>query len=166
MKIRNIKINIKEYTSKAELPKVDQDLIEKASGAIKASYAPYSEFHVGAAILLNNGQVVTGSNQENSAYPSGLCAERVALFHAKHLYPEVGVSALAITAYADNFEIDHPVTPCGACRQVIAETQYRQTGKIKIILNGEKGVVQVIEGIENLLPLMFKEEKLKRKNIK
>lgn len=166
MKIRSIKINIKEYKSKSELPKVDQDLIEKATMAVKASYAPYSEFHVGAAVLLDNGKTITGSNQENSAYPSGLCAERVALFHAKHLYPEVGIRALAVTAFADNFEIDQPVTPCGACRQVIAETQNRQTGKIKIILNGEKGVVQVIDGIENLLPLMFKEEKLKRKNLK
>ena len=162
MKVRNINISIEEYENEGQLPKADQSLMNDAKLAINSSYAPYSAFHVGAAVLLDNGEVVTGSNQENGAYPSGLCAERVALFHAKHQYPDASIKSLAITAHADHFEINHPITPCGACRQVIAEVQNRQTKKIRIILKGEKGVVQVIEGIENLLPLMFKEEKLKR----
>lgn len=164
MKVRNINISIEEYKNEGELSKIDQQLLKNAKLAINASYAPYSAFHVGAAVLLDNGVVVSGSNQENGAYPSGLCAERVALFHAKHQYPQASVDALAITAHADHFEIDHPITPCGACRQVIAEVQNRQTKKIKIILKGETGEVQIIDGIENLLPLMFKEEKLKRSN--
>lgn len=166
MKVRNINISIEEYKNKSELPEVEQELLKQAKLAIDSSYAPYSAFHVGAAVLLGDKDIVTGSNQENGAYPSGLCAERVALFHAKHKFPEATVKMLAITAHADHFKIDHPITPCGACRQVIAEVQNRQSEKIKIILQGETGAVQVIEGIENLLPLMFKEEKLKRPNSK
>lgn len=166
MKVRNINISFEEYKNESELHEVEQALLKNAKLAIDSSYAPYSAFHVGAAVLLDNGDVVTGSNQENGAYPSGLCAERVALFHAKHQFPDASIKALAITAHADHFEIDHPITPCGACRQVIAEVQNRQSKKIRIILKGEKGAVQVIEGIENLLPLMFKEEKLKRSNLK
>jgi cytidine deaminase len=166
MKVRNIKISFEEYENSGELPKVDQQLLENAKRAIDSSYAPYSAFHVGAAILLENGEVVTGSNQENGAYPSGLCAERVALFHAKHQYPDAIVKTLAITAHADHFDVNYPITPCGACRQVIAEVQGRQSNPIRIILKGETGKVQVLEGIENLLPLMFKEEKLKRTNSK
>jgi cytidine deaminase len=166
MKIRNINIQLEEYENEAALPQSDQQLLQLATKAIDGSYAPYSEFHVGAVTLLDNGEIIPGSNQENAAYPSGLCAERVALFHAKHQYPEGVVKTLAITAKAIHFEIDHPITPCGACRQVIAEVQNRQEVPIKIILKGETGPVQVIYGIENLLPLMFREEKLKRSKSK
>ena len=162
MKIRNINIRIEEYPDVKQLPLADQDLLKEAGDAVKASYAPYSDFHVGAAVLLNNGEIIKGSNQENAAYPSGLCAERVALFYAKSKYPDSVVESLAITASADHFDLDHPVAPCGACRQVIAEVEHRQNHKIKIILKGEKGSTQVINGIEHLLPLMFKEESLKR----
>lgn len=166
MKVRNINIRIEEYENEGQLAKEDQSLMNEAKHAIDSSYAPYSAFHVGAAALLESGLVITGSNQENGAYPSGLCAERVALFNAKHQYPEESIKALAITAHADHFSIDHPIAPCGACRQVISEVQNRQTQNIRIILKGDKGAVQVIDGIENLLPLMFKEEKLKRPNSK
>jgi cytidine deaminase len=166
MRVRNINIKFEEYDSLGELPENDQYLLENAKQAIVSSYAPYSAFHVGASVLLDNGKVITGSNQENGAYPSGLCAERVALFHAKHQYPDASVTVLAITAHADHFDVDHPITPCGACRQVIAEVQNRQITPIRIILKGETGSIQIIEGIENLLPLMFKEEKLKRSNSK
>jgi cytidine deaminase len=166
MKIRNIKIEIEEYENEDSLPQSDKQLLDLATTAIDGSYAPYSEFHVGAAAQLDNGEFIMGSNQENAAYPSGLCAERVALFHAKHQYPESTVKTLAITAKADHFNIDHPIMPCGACRQVIAEVQNRQKEKIRIILRGEVGAVQVINGIENLLPLMFNEEKLKRSQSK
>lgn len=166
MKVNTIKIRFEEYESIGKLSVNEQQLLKDAKRAINSSYAPYSAFHVGAAVLLDNGKVVTGSNQENGAYPSGLCAERVALFHAKHQNPAACVKILAITAHADHFDIDHPITPCGACRQVIAEVQNRQTNPIRIILMGETGKVKIIEGIENLLPLMFKEEKLKRTNPK
>jgi cytidine deaminase len=162
MQIRNINLEIEEYNNEGSLPKADLELLKHATTAIDGSYAPYSEFHVGAAALLDNGQLITGSNQENAAYPSGLCAERVALFHAKSQYPDAKVKTLAITARADHFEIDHPITPCGACRQVIAEVQNRQDEKIRLIMKGESGKVQAVNGIENLLPLMFREEKLKR----
>jgi cytidine deaminase len=162
MNIRKIHIRIEEYEETGQLKKEDQSLIQKAREALKGSYAPYSEFHVGAAVLLENGEIILGSNQENAAYPSGLCAERVAIFHAKSKYPDVKVKAIAITSAADHFVTTTPVTPCGACRQVIAETENRQNEKIRIIMKGQEGIVQAVEGIENLLPLVFQEEKLKK----
>ena len=162
MKIKKIEIHIEEFSGGEPLQEADQQLLTAAQKAISSSYAPYSGFHVGAAVHLSNGKVVSGNNQENAAYPSGLCAERVALFYASSQYPEAGVEAIAISAGADNFKVDYPVTPCGACRQVIAEIQNRQQKKIRINMHGQNGFTQVVNGIENLLPLMFKEEKLKR----
>jgi len=162
MKIREINIQIEEYSDASLLKDWENALLNQALIAIDGSYAPYSEFHVGAAVLLENGEIIMGSNQENAAYPSGLCAERVAIFHAKSKYPELKVKAIAITASSDNFITKSPITPCGACRQVIAETESRQHEKIRIVMKGQEGLVQVVNGIENLLPLMFKEEQLKK----
>jgi cytidine deaminase len=162
MKIRNINIRIEEYETEKSLKHLEANLLSMAQEAIKGSYAPYSEFRVGVAVLLENGEVILGSNQENAAYPSGLCAERVAIFHAKSKYPDIKVKSVAITASSDNFITKSPITPCGACRQVIAETESRQNDKIRIIMKGQKGIIQAVNGIENLLPLMFKEEKLKK----
>ena len=162
MKIRNIQIRIEEYETENSLEKLDKNLLALAQEAIKGSYAPYSEFRVGVALMLENGEVIQGSNQENAAYPSGLCAERVAIFHAKSKYPDLKVKSIAITASSDNFVTRSPITPCGACRQVIAETESRQNDKIRIIMKGQEGIVQAVDGIENLLPLMFKEEQLKK----
>ena len=162
MKIREINIQIEEYSDASLLKDWENALLNHALIAIDGSYAPYSEFHVGAAVLLENGEIIMGSNQENAAYPSGLCAERVAIFHAKSKYPELKVKAIAITASSDNFITKSPITPCGACRQVIAETESRQHEKIRIVMKGQEGLVQVVNGIENLLPLMFKEEQLKK----
>ena len=162
MKIRNINIQIEEHETAASLQKPEADLLHHAQEAIEGSYAPYSEFRVGAAVLLENGEVIKGSNQENAAYPSGLCAERVAIFHAKSKYPDLKVKSIAITAASDNFITKSPITPCGACRQVIAETESRQKGKIRIIMKGQEGIVQAVNGIENLLPFMFEEEQLKK----
>jgi len=162
MKIRNINIQIEEYDTPVSLKKPEADLLRQAQEAIEGSYAPYSEFRVGAAVLLENGEVIKGSNQENAAYPSGLCAERVAIFHAKSKYPGLKVKSIAITAASDNFITKSPITPCGACRQVIAETESRQNGKIRIIMKGQEGIVQAVNGIENLLPFMFEEEQLKK----
>lgn len=162
MKIRNINIQIEEYDHTDLLKQPEAQLLEQAQEAIEGSYAPYSEFRVGAAVLLENGEIIKGSNQENAAYPSGLCAERVAIFHAKSKYPDLKVKSIAITAASDNFITRSPITPCGACRQVIAETESRQNEKIRIIMKGQEGIVQAVNGIENLLPLMFKEEQLKK----
>ena len=104
-----------------ELSKEDQDLLQQATAACKKAYAPYSRFYVGAAILLENGKIVTGNNQENAAYPSGLCAERVAIFKASADYPAAQIKTIAVTASSEEFDIDHPVSPCGACRQVLKE---------------------------------------------
>ncbi len=162
MNIRKIQIQIEEYDDAGSLGKADLSLLTHAQKALNGSYAPYSEFHVGAAVLLENGEIIQGSNQENAAYPSGLCAERVAIFHAQSIYPDVKVKAIAITAAAEHFITKSPVTPCGACRQVIAETENRQNGKIRIIMKGQEGIIQAVNGIEHLLPLVFQEEKLKK----
>ena len=162
MKIREINIQIEEYNDASLLNESERALLKHAQDAIKGSYAPYSEFHVGAAVLLENGEIIKGSNQENAAYPSGLCAERVAIFHAKSKYPELKVKAIAITASSENFITKSPITPCGACRQVIAETESRQHEKVRIVMKGQEGIIQVVNGIENLLPLMFKEDQLKK----
>ncbi len=162
MKIRNINIQIEEYDHTDSLRQEEAHLLEQAQEAIEGSYAPYSEFRVGASVLLENGEIIKGSNQENAAYPSGLCAERVAIFHAKSKYPNLKVKSIAITAASDNFITKFPITPCGACRQVMAETESRQNEKIRIIMKGQEGIIQAVNGIENLLPFMFKEEQLKK----
>lgn len=162
MKERKITISFNEYAEDEKLPEGDSFLVEQATLALKTSYAPYSQFRVGAAVLLEDGEVILGSNQENTAYPSGLCAERVAIFTAKAKYPDMPIKAIAVTARTDNFEVNSPITPCGACRQVIAETEKRQNSKIKIIMKGETGPVLSADGIESLLPLVFHEEKLKK----
>ena len=163
MKAKEVRITFNEYENEKELSQEEQELLENAFHAVENSYAPYSEFHVGAAVLLENGKVITGSNQENAAYPSGLCAERVALFYAQSQYPGVGIKALAVSARAEHFHIEAPITPCGSCRQVIVEVEQRQKEKIKIIMQGDQGPVHIVNGIETLLPFSFHEEKLKKK---
>jgi cytidine deaminase len=162
MNVKTITIKVEEYSPVDQLPQADVQLLEKAKDALKGSYAPYSEFHVGAAALLENGKFVLGSNQENAAYPSGLCAERVALFHAQSKYPGVAVLSIAITAQCDHFVTTEPITPCGSCRQVIAEVEKRQQQKIRVVMKGEQGITQAVEGVDQLLPLLFHEEKLKK----
>ncbi len=162
MENREIIIKYKEYGADEKLPSKDEMVIEEAKKAIGTSYAPYSLFHVGAALLLSDGKIVTGSNQENSAYPSGLCAERVALFHVKAQYPDSVIEKIAIVASTSRFNLGEPITPCGACRQVIAETEKRQGKKIQIIMTGENCVTRIVEGIDNLLPFKFQEDNLKK----
>ena len=137
MQKRTIETIIEIYNFE-ELSKEKQDLINKAKEQVNKAYAPYSGFHVGAAIELENGIIITGSNQENSAYPSGLCAERVAMFYANSQYPEVAVKTLAIAAYTNGNFISDPVTPCGSCRQVLLETETRFEKDITILLYGTK----------------------------
>ena len=146
--------SIIEELSYDELAEIDQELINNAKESTKNSYAPYSNFSVGAAVLLNNNEIISGSNQENAAYPSGLCAERTTLFYANSRYPNVPVKTLAIAARTENGFIDEPIPPCGACRQVILETEKRYKQPIKIILYGSKKIY-IIKGINALLPLSF-----------
>jgi cytidine deaminase len=162
MKIREFVLRIEEYASPDDLPGSDRDLLRAASDASQRSYSPYSEFRVGAAVRLRSGLLVTGNNQENAAYPSGLCAERVALFAAQSQYPDQAVDAIAIFASTGSFDLKEPVTPCGSCRQVIAEYEYRHRQPSRIIMGNGQGKVQVANGIENLLPLVFYLEELKK----
>ena len=146
------------YTDEKELAANAPDdaaLLRQAHEAVNSSYAPYSKFHVGAAAKLANGTVVKGANIENAAYPSGLCAERVTLFAAQAQYPDVPVEALALTACSENTEVTEPVAPCGACRQVMVETEQRSGRPMKIICQGHTGPVFVFEGVETLMPFIF-----------
>ncbi|SCY93413.1 cytidine deaminase [Flavobacterium caeni] len=143
------------YESTAELPSDIQDLMAKAVAIRKQAYAPYSKFRVGAALLLDNGQVVLGSNQENAAYPSGLCAERTAIFHAGANYPEAKIVKMAISAASDTNQTTAPIPPCGACRQSIAEYEFRQDLPIEIYFMGETGSIYKSNSLKNLLPLTF-----------
>lgn len=162
MKKNEIIISYQEYDHIDELNEADRLLLEAARQAIKSAYAPYSAYHVGAAVLLENGEIVTGNNQENVAYPSGICAERVALFYASSQYPDVSVKAIAISARAKGFRVNSPVTPCGSCRQVMAETENRFQKEMKLIMRGENGKINVVDGVKNILPLMFRAEELKK----
>jgi cytidine deaminase len=158
---KKITTTVYEYDSATELSKEDQNLIERAREITKNSYAPYSHFYVGAALILENGKIITGSNQENAAYPSGLCAERVALFWANSEYPDVPVKAIAIAVKTDKGFLKSPAPPCGSCRQVLLETETRFKTPIKIILAGNEKV-QLIENARSLLPINFDEKFLKR----
>ena len=155
MKEIKIETKFEVFESVAQLPANVVSLMEKAIETRKNAYAPYSRFRVGAALLLDNGAVVVGSNQENAAYPSGLCAERVAIFQAGALYPEAKILQLAISAASDTNPTLSPIPPCGACRQSIAEYEFRQEEPIEIYFMGEKGEVYRSQSIANLLPLTF-----------
>lgn len=143
------------YNSLEELPKDIQELMNEAVEVRKKAYAPYSQFRVGAALLLDNGKIVLGSNQENAAYPSGLCAERVAIFHAGSVYPDAKILKMAITAASDTNQTKAPIPPCGSCRQSIAEYEIRQDTPIEIYFMGEIGEIYKSPSLKNLLPFMF-----------
>ena len=138
-----------------ELPEESRKLVDAALEATRRSYAPYSHFYVGAAVMLDNGIIVTGNNQENVAFPSGLCAERTALFYANAQYPEVPVKALAIVARDSSGKVtQEPISPCGACRQVMLETENRFGKPMQILLASAEEVI-VVERASALLPLAF-----------
>ncbi len=154
MKKVTLSINISEYEDFSELLLEDINLIKTAKEASERAYSPYSEFSVGAAVLLENGIVVDGNNQENAAYPSGLCAERVALFYANSKYPEISVKTIAVVVKQNGEFNKDPIPPCGSCRQVLMETETRFKTPIKVIMAGENKV-QIIESVSDLLPLNF-----------
>ncbi len=156
MKELTLKSKVCVY-SYEELSEIDRQLIDKAKEATNRSYVPYSHFHVGAAARLMNGTVVTGNNQENAAYPSGICAERTTLFYANAQYPDQPIETLAIAARTEKDFIDSPIPPCGACRQVMLETENRFKHPMRIILYGKKEIY-IMESVGTLLPLSFKAE--------
>jgi cytidine deaminase len=143
------------FDSIQELPTDIQNLMEQAVTVRKKAYAPYSKFKVGAALLLDNGKIVLGSNQENAAYPSGLCAERVAIFHSGSIYPEAKILKMAISAASDTNKTSSPIPPCGSCRQSIAEYEIKQESPIEIYFMGEVGAIYKSASLKNLLPFMF-----------
>ncbi|QGY46269.1 cytidine deaminase [Maribellus comscasis] len=148
-----------EFDNIGELQKEDRELVLAARKASKNAYAPYSKFHVGAAIQLENGEIVNGNNQENSAFTSGLCAERTALFYANANFPDVAVKRIAVTAENSSGLVLDPVKPCGSCRQAMVETEMRFQKPIRIILDGD-GKILVFDGVDSLLPFAFKPDSL------
>jgi len=144
------KVIISSYT---ELSEQEKKLIDIAKNAAKDAYAPYSQFKVGSAVLLENGEMITGNNQENIAYPSGICAERVALYYANATFPGIKVEAIAVAAYSGG-DYTGKISPCGSCRQVLQEAENRYKSPIRILLYG-KNEIYIVESVKDLLPLSF-----------
>ncbi len=161
---KDVVIKYYELEDERSLSQQEQELVALSREMCGQAYAPYSAFYVGAAVLLANGEVVKGSNQENGAYPSGLCAERVAAFAASAMFPGMPMQIMAISARSNRIQIDKPVSPCGACRQVLLEYELSQQHPMKILLSTEKGSIVVIEKVEDLLPLAFSGNGLKNNN--
>lgn len=143
-----------------ECSDIEKKLIDAAKHATEKSYAPYSNFKVGCALLLENGEIITGNNQENAAYPSGLCAERVATFYANSHYPNEKVVKIAIAAWSNGKFTKDVITPCGSCRQVLLETENRFNSSMRILMYAQD-CVYIVNSIKDLLPLHFGDEKLK-----
>ena len=155
-------ISYETFNSINELSESDQLLCNKAKSALATSHSPYSKFKVGTAIALRDGQVVLGSNQENVAYPSGLCAERVALFNIGANYPNAVVKTMAITAQTENFKIVNPITSCGGCLQVMIEIEKRQNSPIEVLFYCIDGEILKVKSVKSLLPFGFVEDRLER----
>lgn len=152
---QEVTISFNRFEHWNELPESDQQLVKRAYEVSKTAYAPYSKFHVGASLRLSNDQIVTGSNQENIAYPSGLCAERVALFYTGANFPDEDIITLCVVAEGDLLPMDKILSPCGSCRQVMLETEVRQEKPYRIILVSQNGVTIVFDSAVDLLPLAF-----------
>ncbi|PKA83423.1 cytidine deaminase [Ulvibacter sp. MAR_2010_11] len=150
-----IEAHLDIFDSMSELPEEIQKLLNKAQQARENAYAPYSHFRVGAALQLAGGEIITGNNQENAAFPSGLCAERVAVFHAGSNFPNETITTMAITARSLNHTVTVPTPPCGACRQALAEYEVKQKSPIAIYFMGEKGKVVRANSVKDILPLIF-----------
>lgn len=160
MKEKKFSLNYKVYDSITELPEEDQVLLDKAKEITSNAYAPYSNFYVGAAAKLLNGEVVTGTNQENASFPVGICAERVLLSSASSLFPGMAIDKIAISYKSDHQKSEHPISPCGVCRQSLQEYESRMKHPMQLILGGMSGPVYVIDGASGLLPLAFSGEDL------
>ena len=154
MTSKEIKIAYEEYMSLAELEPKDRELAQAAIEAPSQAYAPYSKFNVGAAVLFQDGEIIKGANQENAAYPSGLCAERTALFYASASRPDKAMTAIAIAASQNGELLEMPVSPCGACRQVMAQYQLKSGLPMMVLLIGAHSILK-FEKVDDLLPFIF-----------
>lgn len=161
MKEQKFEFNYKVYDSIDELPEEQQWLLNEAREVTANAYAPYSHFQVGAVARLANGEIITGSNQENASFPVGLCAERVLLASASSVFPRIPVKTIAISYKGEGHLSDHPISPCGICRQSLQEYEGRVNQPIELILGGLTGPVYVIDSAKRLLPLAFTSEELR-----
>lgn len=155
MKKIEVSLSAEIYNNISELSSEDKMLMEKAIEIRKTAYAPYSKFNVGAALLLENNEIVLGNNQENAAYPSGMCAERVAIWKAGSSFPGIKIKKLAISASSTISKVDKPVGPCGACRQTLSEYEINQKQPFPVIFMGEVGEIVKTESLLSLLPFSF-----------
>ena len=155
MKSFNISSEFEIFDSLEELPDNIVELMKKSFEARDKAYAPYSRFQVGAALLLDNGEVITGSNQENASYPSGLCAERTAVYYAGAKFPEARIKCIAVSATSLKRRVTSPVPPCGACRQALVEYEVKQKTDMEVYFMGETGAIVKAKSVKDLLPLIF-----------
>jgi len=161
MKENKFEFNYKVYDNIAELPEEHQWLLNEAREVTSNAYAPYSKFQVGAVARMANGEVIAGSNQENASFPVGLCAERVLLASISSLYPKIPIDTIAISYKSELQKSDHPISPCGICRQSLQEFEGRVHHPVQLILGGMEGPVYVIDSASRLLPLAFTSEELR-----
>ena len=161
MKESKFEFNYKVYDDISELPEEHQWLLNEAREVTANAYAPYSKFQVGAIARLANGHIVAGSNQENASFPVGLCAERVLLASASSLFPRVPIETIAVSYKSEHQKSDHPISPCGICRQSLQEFESRVSHPVQLILGGMEGPVYVIDSASRLLPLAFTSDELR-----
>jgi cytidine deaminase len=161
MKENNFEFRYQVFDDISELSEMDARLLNEARSVTKQAYAPYSNFHVGAVAMLANGQIVSGTNQENASYPVGICAERVLLGIVATLYPNVAIESIAVSYNSENVKTDHPISPCGMCRQALVEYENRLNNPIRVILSGQEGKVLIINSVNSLLPFAFTSTELK-----
>jgi len=162
MKQERFEFSFEVYDGIDELNADDRQLLIEARKVTDKAYAPYSDFHVGAAARLANNKIVTGTNQENASYPVGICAERVLLSAVSSIYPDVPIESMAVSYQSKKIKSDHPISPCGMCRQALQEFEGRSNEQIRLILAGLEGKVYVIRSASQLLPLAFTSEELSR----
>jgi cytidine deaminase len=161
MKENKFEFNYTVYENIEELPEDQRILLSRAREVTAQAYAPYSNFQVGAVAMLANGETVTGSNQENASFPVGLCAERVLLASISSLFPKIPVKAIAVSYKSEHHKSDHPISPCGICRQALQEYESRVNHTIQLVLGGMTGPVYVIDSASKLLPLAFTSKELR-----
>ncbi len=161
MQVNKFEFSYEVYKDISELIEQDAWLLTEARSVTEQAYAPYSNFHVGAVAMLANGEVVAGTNQENASYPVGICAERVLLGNAATLYPGVNIVSMAISYNSEDVKSDHPISPCGMCRQALLEYETRLKNPIRLILAGMEGEIQIIKTSSLLLPFAFSSSELK-----
>jgi cytidine deaminase len=160
MKQEKFEFEYEVYEGRDELDKNDAWLLDEAREVTSQAYAPYSNFNVGAVAKLTNGEIVAGSNQENASFPVGICAERVLLASISSLYPNTQIETIAISYQSEEVKSDHPISPCGMCRQALQEFEHRMKSPIRLVLGGMEGKVYIIKSSGQLLPLAFTSKEL------